>query len=44
MATLFTKIVNEDIPCNKVLESDKFLAFLDVYALKTRTCLGNTKT
>lgn len=34
MATLFTKIVNEDIPCNKVLESDKFLAFLDIMPLK----------
>lgn len=34
MATLFTKIVNGEIPCHKVLESDKFLAFLDIMPLK----------
>ena len=34
MATLFTKIVNGEIPCNKVLESDKFLAFLDIMPIK----------
>ena len=34
MATLFTKIVTGEIPCNKVLESDKFLAFLDIMPIK----------
>ena len=30
MASIFTKIVNGEIPCYKVAETDKFLAFLDV--------------
>jgi histidine triad (HIT) family protein len=30
MASIFTKIVNGEIPAYKVAESDKFLAFLDV--------------
>lgn len=30
MASIFTKIVNGDIPCYKVAETDQFLAFLDV--------------
>jgi len=32
MATdcLFCKIINGEIPCNKVLENDKFLAFHDI--------------
>jgi len=30
MASIFTKIVNGDIPCYKVAETDRFLAFLDV--------------
>ena len=30
MATLFTKIINGEIPCYKIAENDKFLAFLDV--------------
>lgn len=30
MATIFTKIVNGEIPCYKVAEDDKFLAFLDI--------------
>ena len=30
MATIFTKIVNGDIPCYKVAETKDFLAFLDV--------------
>jgi histidine triad (HIT) family protein len=33
MATLFTKIVNGEIPCYKVAESDEFLAFLDIQPL-----------
>lgn len=30
MASIFTKIVNGEIPCYKVAETDHFLAFLDV--------------
>jgi len=30
MATLFTKIINGEIPCYKVAETDDFLAFLDI--------------
>jgi histidine triad (HIT) family protein len=30
MATLFTKIVNNEIPAYKVAEDDNFLAFLDI--------------
>lgn len=30
MATIFTKIVNGEIPCYKVHETDEFLAFLDI--------------
>jgi len=34
MATLFSKIVAGEIPCHKVHESDKFLAFLDIMPLR----------
>jgi histidine triad (HIT) family protein len=30
MASIFTKIVNNEIPCYKIAETDHFLAFLDV--------------
>jgi histidine triad (HIT) family protein len=30
MSSIFTKIVNGEIPCYKVAENDKFLAFLDI--------------
>lgn len=30
MATIFTKIVNGEIPCYKVAEDENFLAFLDI--------------
>lgn len=30
MATLFTKIISGEIPCHKVAEDDRFLAFLDI--------------
>jgi histidine triad (HIT) family protein len=33
MATIFTKIINGEIPCYKVAETDQFLAFLDVRPL-----------
>jgi histidine triad (HIT) family protein len=34
MASIFTKIVNGEIPCHKVAESDQFLAFLDITPLR----------
>jgi histidine triad (HIT) family protein len=30
MPTIFTRIVNGEIPCYKVAEDDRFLAFLDI--------------
>ena len=30
MASIFTKIINGEIPCYKVAENDNFLAFLDI--------------
>jgi histidine triad (HIT) family protein len=33
MASIFTKIVNGEIPCYKILEDDNYLAFLDIHPL-----------
>ena len=33
MASIFTKIVNGEIPCFKVAEDDRFMAFLDINPL-----------
>jgi histidine triad (HIT) family protein len=33
MATIFTRIVNGEIPCYKVAETDNYLAFLDINPL-----------
>ena len=33
MATIFTRIVKGEIPCFKIAEDDKFLAFLDINPL-----------
>lgn len=30
MSSIFTKIINGEIPCYKIVEDDNFLAFLDV--------------
>ena len=30
MASIFTKIINGEIPCHKVAETDEFIAFLDI--------------
>ena len=35
MATLFTRIIKGEIPCNKIDENDRFLAFLDIFPLAT---------
>src|SRR3989339_351991 len=34
MATIFTRIINGDIPCYKIAEDDNFFAFLDINPLK----------
>ncbi|HNR85149.1 MAG TPA: HIT family protein [Taishania sp.] len=34
MASIFTKIINKEIPAYIVAENDKFLAFLDIMPLK----------
>ena len=33
MSSIFTKIVNGEIPCHKISETDKYLAFLDIQPL-----------
>jgi len=33
MASIFSKIITGEIPCYKIAENDKFLAFLDVFPL-----------
>jgi histidine triad (HIT) family protein len=38
MATLFTRIVKGEIPCHKIAENEKCLAFLDIHPIR----LGHT--
>lgn len=33
MSTIFTKIVNGEIPCHKIAEDDQYFAFLDISPL-----------
>jgi histidine triad (HIT) family protein len=33
MASIFTKIINGEIPCHKIAEDEQFLAFLDIMPL-----------
>ena len=44
MASIFSKIITGDIPCHKVAESDKFLAFLDISPLQKGHTLVIPKT
>ncbi len=44
MATLFTRIVNGEIPCHKVAGNDHFLAFLDIMPLTKGHVLVIPKT
>lgn len=44
MSTIFSKIVAGEIPCYKVAESDKFLAFLDINPLAEGHTLVIPKT
>ena len=34
MASIFTKIINGEIPCHKVAETDQYLAFLDIFPIR----------
>ncbi len=34
MASIFSKIVNSEIPCYKIAENKNYLAFLDIFPLK----------
>ncbi len=34
MASIFTRIIQGEIPCHKIAENDKFLAFLDITPLR----------
>lgn len=34
MATIFSKIIRGEIPCHKLAENDRFLAFLDVRPIR----------
>jgi histidine triad (HIT) family protein len=34
MATIFTKIINGEIPCYKIAEDERYFAFLDINPLK----------
>jgi histidine triad (HIT) family protein len=44
MATLFSKIVAGEVPCHKVAENDRFLAFLDIMPLRRGHVLVIPKT
>ncbi len=44
MASIFSKIVAGDIPCYKIAEDDKFLAFLDILPLQKGHVLVIPKT
>lgn len=39
MATIFTKIINQEIPSYKIAENDDFYAFLDINPLEEGHCL-----
>lgn len=34
MSTIFTKIINGEIPCEKIAEDDRFFAFLDIRPIR----------
>ena len=43
MASIFTKIINGDILCHKILEDDRYLAFLDINPIRPGHTLVITK-
>lgn len=44
MGSIFTKIINGEIPCHKIAEDKNFLAFLDISPLKEGHTLVIPKT
>lgn len=44
MASIFTRIINGEIPCYKVAEDNDFFAFLDIYPLSRGHTLVIPKT
>lgn len=44
MATIFTKIINGEIPCYKIAEDDRYFAFLDIRPLNAGHTLVVPKT
>jgi histidine triad (HIT) family protein len=44
MATIFTKIINGEIPCYKIAEDERFFAFLDISPLAEGHTLVIPKT
>jgi len=44
MASIFTRIINGEIPCYRVAENDRYIAFLDVRPLKAGHTLVVPKT
>lgn len=43
MATIFTKIINGEIPCYKIAEDENYFAFLDIHPLNPGHTLVVTK-
>ena len=43
MATIFSRIIKGEIPCHKILEDEKYLAFLDVRPINPGHTLVITK-
>ena len=39
MSTIFTRIINGEIPCHKVAENETFIAFLDINPVAKGHCL-----
>lgn len=39
MPSIFSKIIKGEIPCYKIAENERFMAFLDVFPLKKGHCL-----
>lgn len=44
MASIFTRIINGEIPCYKIAENEKYFAFLDINPLKVGHTLVIPKT
>ncbi|HLF17788.1 MAG TPA: HIT family protein [Candidatus Omnitrophota bacterium] len=39
MPTIFTRIINGEIPCHKIMEDDNYFAFLDIKPINPGHCL-----